>query len=33
MNPSEWGSQVWTFLHAITFVYPENPSEAEKTIL
>ena len=30
MNPSKWGSQAWTFLHAVTFVYPENPTEAEK---
>ena len=30
MNPSKWGSQAWTFLHAVTFVYPENPTESEK---
>ena len=30
MEPSKWGSQAWTFLHAITYVYPENPTDSDK---
>ena len=30
MEPSKWGSQAWTFLHAITYVYPENPTDTDK---
>lgn len=26
MKTNLWGSQAWTFLHAVTFAYPENPS-------
>lgn len=30
MKTSLWGSHAWKFLHAVTFAYPENPSEAHK---
>ena len=26
MEPNIWGPGAWTFLHSITFQYPENPS-------
>ncbi len=30
MEPNIWGPGAWTFLHSITFQYPENPSDLEK---
>jgi hypothetical protein len=27
---SSWGPAGWTFLHTVTFVYPENPTQADK---
>jgi len=30
MKTSIWGPSAWRFLHAITFAFPENPSESEK---
>jgi hypothetical protein len=31
MNPNFWGPPAWTFLHSITFNYPENPTDKDKT--
>ena len=30
MDPLIWGPHAWFFLHSITLVYPDNPSEQEK---
>lgn len=30
MNTSFWGSSGWTFLHTLTFIYPEHPSYSDK---
>lgn len=30
MEPNIWGPGAWTFLHSITFQYPEKPSDLEK---
>ncbi len=30
MKTSIWGPSAWRFLHAVTFAYPENPSEEHK---
>lgn len=30
MNPEIWGPHGWKFLHAITLVYPDQPTEKEK---
>ena len=30
MNVNEWGPGGWTFLHTITFNYPNNPSVQDK---
>ena len=30
MEPNIWGPGAWTFLHSITFQYPESPSDIEK---
>ena len=30
MEPNIWGPGAWTFLHSITFQYPEIPSDIEK---
>lgn len=30
MEPNIWGPGAWTFLHSITFQYPETPSDIEK---
>ena len=30
MEPNIWGPAGWTFLHSVTFKYPENPSDLEK---
>jgi hypothetical protein len=30
MKTSIWGSSAWTFLHAISFAYPEDPSPEHK---
>ena len=30
MEPTVWGPHAWTFLHSITFQYPENPTDMEK---
>lgn len=30
MKTSIWGPSAWRFLHAITFAFPDNPSESEK---
>lgn len=30
MNPKIWGPGAWTFLHSITFNYPDNPSQQDK---
>ena len=27
MEPNIWGPGAWTFLHSITFQYPENPTD------
>ena len=29
-NNNIWGPQAWTFLHTITFNYPENPTNRDK---
>ena len=29
-NNNIWGPQAWTFLHTITFNYPEDPSKRDK---
>ena len=29
-NNNIWGTHAWTFLHTITFNYPNNPSEKDK---
>ena len=29
-NNNIWGPQAWTFLHTITFNYPEEPSQRDK---
>ena len=29
-NNKIWGPPAWTFLHTITFNYPENPTNREK---
>ena len=31
MNPDIWGPPGWTFLHSITFAYPNNPTNVDKT--
>lgn len=31
MLPSKWGSYAWTYLHAVTFDYPENPDDEIKS--
>ena len=30
MDPLIWGPHAWFFLHSITLVYPDNPTEQEK---
>ncbi len=30
MNPDIWGPPAWTFLHSITFAYPNNPTDVNK---
>jgi hypothetical protein len=30
MEPNIWGPSAWTFLHSITFQYPEYPSDIDK---
>ena len=30
MEPNIWGPDAWTFLHSITFQYPENPTDIDK---
>lgn len=30
MEPNIWGPGAWTFLHSITFQYPEVPSDVDK---
>ena len=30
MNTTFWGPSGWTFLHTLTFIYPENPSYSDK---
>jgi hypothetical protein len=30
MNPNIWGPHAWKFLHSITLIYPDNPSEQDK---
>ena len=30
MNPEVWGPGAWTFLHSITFQYPEKPTDIDK---
>ena len=30
MNPDIWGPPGWTFLHSITFAYPNNPTDVDK---
>lgn len=30
MQVNHWGPHAWSFFHAVTFNYPENPTEAEK---
>jgi len=30
MNPNIWGPATWTFLHTITFTYPDNPTIDDK---
>jgi hypothetical protein len=32
MNPSIWGPPCWTFLHSVSFDYPNNPSQVEKNM-
>jgi len=29
-NNNVWGPSAWTFLHTITFNYPEDPTEDDK---
>ena len=30
MEPNIWGPSAWRFLHTVTFLYPENPTVADK---
>ena len=30
MDPLIWGPHAWFFLHSVTLVYPDNPSEQDK---
>jgi hypothetical protein len=30
MDPAFWGRSTWTYLHTLTFNYPENPTENDK---
>jgi len=30
VNPEEWGSEAWKFLHYVALVYPKNPSDEDK---
>jgi hypothetical protein len=30
MEPKIWGPPAWTFLHSVTFQYPDNPTELDK---
>ena len=30
MKPEKWGRYAWTFLHAVTIEYPENPTKTDK---
>jgi hypothetical protein len=30
MDPAFWGRSTWTYLHTLTFNYPENPSDNDK---
>ena len=30
MEPNIWGPSAWTFLHSITFQYPESPTDMDK---
>jgi len=30
MEPNVWGPPGWTFLHTVTFQYPENPTDLDK---
>ena len=30
MEPNIWGPPAWTFLHSVTFLYPENPTVVDK---
>lgn len=30
MDPFGWGSHAWTFMHSITFNYPQNPTQKDK---
>lgn len=32
MDPKIWGANMWYILHIITFTYPTNPSENDKTM-
>ena len=31
MDPNIWGPSAWFFLHSVSFTYPQNPSEEDKT--
>ena len=30
MDPKIWGPPGWFFIHSVTLVYPDNPTETEK---
>lgn len=32
MNVDKWGSSGWTFLHTLTFNYPDNPTQKIKKV-
>lgn len=32
MNTTKWGPSGWTYLHTLTFNYPDNPTQKDKKI-
>ena len=30
MDPAFWGRSTWTYLHTLTFNYPEKPTQDDK---
>lgn len=33
INPNMWGNSGWTFLHYITFAYPDHPTQNDKNMI